>query len=200
MTAFIENIRKVMGWCPNASMIEARKTVLFDDLAVNAPDGIGGLRHWTSGWWGKYRNRTLLNCFFATLLAITFFNIGGRDKPDIFIIGIIAGMIFSIITWITEWRRFNKAAAGEYIQMSVTRRKKIMNYRILVGFIMVVMLVIGFFLSKTGIRISEIYAFLSGLYLFIWTQYLEVIYWERKNRKMLVVDKTSFYAVDIDSG
>ena len=200
MTIVIEHIKKLMGWCPNADAIEVRKTVQFDDLAVNAPDAIGGQPLMTSGWWGKYRNRILLNCFIATLLAITFFNIGGRGKPDIFIIGIIAGMIFSIITWITEWRRFNKAAAWEYIQMSVTRRKKIMNYRILVGFIMVVMLVIGFFLSKTGIRISEIYAFLSGLYLFIWTQYLEVIYWERKNRKMLVVDKTSFYAVDIDSG
>ncbi|MDW7726138.1 MAG: DUF1673 family protein [Candidatus Methanoperedens sp.] len=128
---FVDHIKKMMGWCPNADAIEVRKTVLFDDLAVNAPDGIGGLRHWTSMWWRKYRNRILLGCFFTTLLAITFFNIGGRGKPDIFVTGIIAGMIFSIITWITEWRRLDKAAAGEYIQMSVTRRKKIMNYRIL---------------------------------------------------------------------
>ena len=61
---------------------------------------------------------------------------------------------------------------------------------------MVVMYVIVFFLANTGIHISEFYAFFSGLILFAWTQYFEVIYWERKNRKILVVDKTSFYAVD----
>ena len=105
-------------------------------------------------------------------------------------------MVFSIITWITEWRRLNRAATGEYIQSSVTRKMKMMNYSILVGFIMVVMFVIGFFLAKTGFRISEFYTFFSGLILFAWTQYFEVIYWERKNRKTLIADKTSFYAID----
>ncbi|CAG0992685.1 hypothetical protein METP2_02716 [Methanosarcinales archaeon] len=49
---------------------------------------------------------------------------------------------------------------------------------------------------KTDIRISSIYATLSGFILFVWTQYIEVVYWERKNRKMLILEKTSFYAVD----
>lgn len=188
-------VKRLMGWCPNASTIETIKSVQFDDLAVNAPDGIGGLRHWTSGWWEKYRNKILLNCFFATLLAITFFNIGGRGKPDIFVMGIITGIVFSIIAWITEWRRFNKAAAGEYKPMYLTRRKRIMNY-LAIWLIMVVMLVIGFTLAKTGIRISGYHAFISGLILFSWTQYFEVLYWERKNGKTLIADKTSFYAVD----
>ena len=147
-------------------------------------------------WIKKYRNRILLNCFFVTLVAIGFFYSHGMDKPDIFIIGIIAGMVFSIITWIIEWRRLDRVGEGKYIHMSVTRRKKIMNYLVVMGSIMVVMFVIGFTLANTGIRISGYYAFLSGFILFAWTQYVEVIYWERKNRKMLIADKTSFYAVD----
>ena len=189
---FRKNIKKMMGWCPNTDAIEIRKIVQFDVMTVNAPDGIGG-RHWSSGWWGKYRNRILLGCFFMTLLAIEFFNSHGRDKTDIFIIGVIAGMVFSIITWITEWKRLDKAAAGKYIKQYVTRRKKIKNY---IFIIMVVMFVIGFTLANTGTRINEFYAFFSGLILFAWTQYFEVLYWERKNRKTLIVDKTSFYAVD----
>ena len=32
MTAFIENIKTMTSWCPNVSMIEARKSVQFDDM------------------------------------------------------------------------------------------------------------------------------------------------------------------------
>ena len=151
-------------------------------------------------WIKKYRNRILLSSFFTTLVAIGFFYLHGRDKPDFFIMGVITGMVFSIITWIIEWRRLDRVGEGKYIHISVTRRKKIINYLAIIGSIMVVMFVIGFTLANTGIRISEFYAFFSGLILFAWTQYFEVIYWERKNRKTLIVDKTSFYAVDIDSG
>lgn len=147
-------------------------------------------------WIEKYRNRILLGCFFTTLVAIGFFYSHGRDKPELFIMGVITGMVFSIITWMTEWRRLDRVGEGKYIQMSVTRRKKIINYLVIIGSIMVVMFVIGFTLANTGIRISGFYAFLSGFILFAWTQYIEVIYWEQKNGKTLIADKTSFYAVD----
>ena len=61
MTAFIENIRKMTGWCPNVSTIEVRKPVQFDDMMVNAPGG--ELIHTTANWWNKYRNRILVNSF-----------------------------------------------------------------------------------------------------------------------------------------
>jgi hypothetical protein len=31
-------------------------------------------------------------------------------------------------------------------------------------------------------------------------KFLEVLYWEQKNGKTLIVDKTSFYAVDVEAG
>jgi hypothetical protein len=195
MTIVIENIKKLMGWCPNASTIETRKSVQFDDMMVNAPDSGGELTLTTAGWWNKWRNRVLFNSFILTVLAITWFNLGGKDNMNLFLSGLITGVFFSIVTGITEWLRLNRAAAGEY-RLQFTRRKKVINYLIIVGLIAASIFVGVFLLVKTGIRISGYYAFLSGFVLFVWTQYLEVIYWERKNRKTLIVDKTSFYAVD----
>ena len=120
----------------------------------------------------------------------------GGELTHAFLAGIIYGLIVSIFTGITEWHRLNKAAAGEFKKVWVTRKKKIINYLIIFGFIIVVILIVGFIAAKTDIRISGIYATLSGFILFVWTQYIEVVYWERKNRKMLIVEKTSFYAVD----
>ncbi len=191
-----EIIRKTMSWCPNASTIEARKSVQFDDLTVNAPDSGGELTHTTARWWNKYRNRILLYSFISTLLAINFFISGGKDNINLFFLGLISGALTSIVTGIAERRRLNKAAAGEYMRLQVTRRKMVINYLIIGGFIGVIGFVTGFLLVKTEIGISGYYAFLSGFILFVWTQYLEVVYWERKNRKTLIVEKTSFYAVD----
>ena len=184
----------MMGWCPNVSTIEARKSVQFDDMT--APDNGRELTYTTAGFWNKYHNRILLNAVVLTLLAMTYYISYGRYDPDNFLAGIIYGLIVSIFAGITEWHRLNKAAAGEFKKVRVTRKKKIMNYLIIFGFIIVVILIVGFVAAKTDIRISGIYATLSGFILFVWTQYLEVIYWERKNRKMLIVEKTSFYAVD----
>jgi hypothetical protein len=72
MTIVIEHIKKLMGWCPNASTIEERKSVQFDDMMVNAPDSGGELTHTTARRWNKYRNRILFSSFITTLLAITF--------------------------------------------------------------------------------------------------------------------------------
>jgi hypothetical protein len=192
----METVRKMMGWCPNASTIETRKSVQFDDMMVNAPDSGGELTLTTAGWWNKWRNRVLLNSFILTVLPIIWFNLGGKDNMNLFLSGLITGFFLSIGTGITEWRRLNKAAAGEYRRLQVTRKKKVINYLITFGLIAVVIFVIVFLVVKTGIRISGYYAFISGLFLFVWTQYLEAVYWERKNRKTLIVDKTSFYAVD----
>jgi len=192
----METVRKMMGWCPNAGAIEARKTVQFDDMMVNAPGSGGELTLTSAGWWNKWRNRVLLNSFILTVLPIIWFNLGGKDNMNLFLSGLITGVFLSIGTGITEWRRLNKAAAGEYRRLQVTRKKKVINYLITFGLIAVVIFVIVFLVVKTGIRISGYYAFISGLFLFVWTQYLEVVYWERKNRKTLIVDKTSFYAVD----
>lgn len=200
MTAFIENIRKMMGWCPNASTIEVRKSVQFDDLTVNAPDSGGELTHTTARWWNKWRNRVLLNSFLLTLSAISLFNSGGKDNMNLFLSGLIAGASISIGSGIAEWRRLNEVAKGKYRRLQVTGRKKVINSLKIVGLIALVTFLIIFLLVKTGIRIREYYPFLSGLFLFAWTQYLVVVYWERKNKKMLIVEKTSFYAVDTSGG
>ncbi|MCZ7392642.1 MAG: DUF1673 family protein [Candidatus Methanoperedens sp.] len=195
MNAF-QKLRLWLGWCPNASTIETRKSVQFDDMMVNAPDSGEELNPTNARWWNKYRNRILLYSFILTLLAINFFTLGGKDNTDLFLAGLIVGVLSSIVTGIAEWRRLNKAASGEFKGLQITRRKKVINYLIIGGFIAVIAFVTGFLLVKTETRISGYYAFLSGLFLFVWTQYLEVAYWERKNRKTLIVEKTSFYAVD----
>jgi len=60
MTVSMEDIKRMMGWCPNVGAMEARKAMQFDDIVVNASDSDNELPQLTSGWLTKYRNRILV--------------------------------------------------------------------------------------------------------------------------------------------
>lgn len=200
MTAVAEHIKKMMGWCPNVGAMEARKAMQFDDIVVNASDSDNELPQLTSGWLTKYRNRILLYSLILTLVAIWLFISEGINRLDVFMTGIISALVLSLITGVTEWRRLNKAAAGGFRRLQVTRKQLLVNYLVIIGLIVIVIFITSYFAVKTGSNIRDISAFLSGFILLVWTQFFEVVYWERKNKKTLILEKSSFYAVDAEVG
>lgn len=196
----METVRKMMGWCPNASTIEARKSVLFDDLAVNAPDSGGELIYTTAGWLNKYRNRVLMSSLILTLLAFGLFRTAGMYDSDIFLSGVITGLLLSLVAGAVEWHRLNKVAAGKFMSQERTRKRKVVQFLVLFILIALVTFSVGFLAVKISTNILGVYVFMSGYLLSVWIWYFEVLYWERKNRKRLIIDNTSFYAVEIKSG
>ena len=195
-----ENIRKMMGWCPNVVAMESRKAMQFDDIVVNASDSDNELPQLTCGWLTKYRNRILLYSIIFTLMAIYFFISEGKNRLDVFTTGIISGLVLSLVTGVTEWRRLDKAAARGFKKLQVTRKQMLVNYLVIIGLIVIVIFISSYFTVKTGGNIRDISAFSSGFILIVWTQFFEVVYWERKNKKTLIVEKASFYAVDAEVG
>ena len=199
MTALIENIRKVMGWCPNAGTIKYKESMHFDAPQMNTPDVGSGSIHAVNGWLNIYRNRVLSISVILMLMAIGFFITAGMYDLDMFLTGVIAGLLSSFATWFSEWRRLNKAAAGKFVSQKLTLKRKEVQLLVLISLIALVSFFTGFLAWKSNTDIQGVFAFVSGLALPVWTQYFEVIYWERKNGKTLIVDKTSFYAVDAQS-
>ena len=194
----VDKVKRMMGWCPNLGAMEARKAMQFDDIVVNASDSDNELPQLTSGWLTKYRNRILLYSLILTLLAIWLFISEGINRLDVFMTGIILGLVLSLVTGVTEWRKLNKAAAGGFRRLQVTRKQMLVNYLIIIGLIVIVIFISSYFTVKTGRSIRDISAFSSGFILFVWTQFFEVVYWEWKNKKTLIVEKASFYAVDAE--
>ncbi len=185
----------MLGWCPNVSITRAREDERFDDTTVNAPDSGGGT-YSISRWLNRYSNRILLNSCILTLSAISLFFAYGKDRPDLAMGGVISGLILGLITCVKEWHKFNKVTASEFRSSQMTRIRKFVDYMIIIGPIIVLILVISFSTVRTDIRISYIYAFLSGFILTVWIQYLMVVYWERKNKKTLIFERSSLYAVN----
>ncbi|NOR47711.1 MAG: DUF1673 family protein [Methanosarcinaceae archaeon] len=199
MIALIENIREMMGWCPNASTIKYKETMSFDTPQMNDPNVGSGSIYTINGLLNKYRNRVLLYSLIFTLLAIGFFMTAGMYDPGMFLSGIIVGLLSSLIAGAGEWHRLNKVAAGKFMSQKRTWMRKVVQFLVLVSLIALVTFSVGFLAVKSSTNIQGVYVFMSGFLLSVWTQYFEVLYWERKNGKTLILDKTSFYAVDVEN-
>ena len=195
MVNMVDKVKRMMGWCPNASAIKTKEALQFDDLTLNAPDSGGELTCTSAGWWNKYRNRILLNSFIITV--ITGYFLWGIYDSESFIRGLLFWLIVTPVTGIFEWYRLNKAATGEFKKVHVTRRNMFVNYLPILGFMIVGILVIDILATNNGIKFRNVSAIMLGFIVVSWVQYLEIIYWERRNRKTLIVEKTSFYAVDL---
>ncbi|NJD77216.1 MAG: DUF1673 family protein [Candidatus Methanoperedens sp.] len=119
MTAFTEGIRKIMGWCPNASMITNNKRILELQFGLKTLDKMALL--------GK---------------------------------------------------------------MNYSRKAKV------VIAITLVSSPILFWYSGHTFGREETLAFTSGFLFIIWIKFFEIVYWEKKNCKTLVLGKKDIYAVD----
>ena len=75
----VDSVKRMMGWCPNASAIKYKESMHFDTPQMNAPD-IGEVStHAVNGWLNKYRNRILLISVILTLFSIVYFITAGNS-------------------------------------------------------------------------------------------------------------------------
>ena len=193
-----ENVKRLMSWCPNTTTVKYKENMSFDAPQMNAPDAGSGSTHAVNGWLNIYRNRVLLISVILTLYAIVCFMNAGIYDLDMFLSGIFGGLLLILVMGAGVWRRFDKAAAGKFISQR-TRKQKTVHFLILISLIVIITFSVGFLAVKTKTNIQGIYAFMSGLALSVWIDYFEVLYWEHKNGKTLILDKTSFYAVDAET-
>ncbi len=175
------NIRKIMAWCPNARMTIARKSVQIDDTMTNAPGDRGDLTHAAKGWWNKQHNRILVNSICSTLLSVEWFILYGIQNISLFLAGFFIGLLYGVLTWASGMHSLDKIA-------SCGVPTKFSKRRTLVILIAMIFAALIFVYSASLHGIGKTLAFVSGLSLPAWLAYLQVVYWEKKNKKILVVN------------
>lgn len=196
---FFENIKRMMGWCPSVNSMENIKALHFDEAKVNAPESGDKSIHTTRKWWNKYKNKVLVGSLISIPWVIHLSISYGIKEPDIFLAGMITGLVFSLATVMAEWQMLNKVATGKYINRIGTKKNMIFRSVIVMGLMIIAIFGFTYLIEKIGFR--AFYAFFAGAILFIWPLlYFEVMYWERKNKKILIMEITSFYAVDANEG
>jgi len=174
-----EIIRKTMGWCPNAGSLTGRKSVQFDNLTINAPDSGGEFTQMTTEWWNKQRNRILIGIIGGTLLAIIWFISYGINNMTVFLFGLFTGIVGNILSWSQGLNSLDRIAGSKTPIKTSTKQMLAVYILIILGIVAV-----GYSASIYGM--VAVYAFISGFIFTSWVRYLQIVFWEKKNRKTIV--------------
>jgi hypothetical protein len=189
---FNENIRKMMGWCPNAGALVTKRVMIAlpegEDFKADEK-GKGNVNISKMGWGNKYRNIILL----WSVLSLVVFGFCLSIAPDFFeyllmlvfmkgypiIISFIIAAIFSA----GFWRDWNKINEGKYSNRKPNRKEIILGIVILILYL-VVMRQVYFLRIDLPFDLLLAVMITAGLINSI-ICYPMIIYWERKNKKKI---------------
>lgn len=180
-----EYIKKLMGWCPNAGAAEARRNVNFENFNSDIPERAGkengDLKN--PGWFRKASTRTLLvYTFFTIIYLLVFYQTG--IKLTFLLAGSFISLSVTVLYWKTQMRRYDdliKQPVTEY-----SNKRKIITFAI----VLVVYFVLSYIETNGGeLAVQAMISFIGGFLVSMWLEYLQILYWERKNRKVIYVDK-----------
>lgn len=185
MNVFIKSIRKLMGWCPNNKALETRQHISLENFEYDVPDRArgenGDLKN--PGWLRKASKRTLLvYTFFTIIYLLVFYQTG--IKLTFLLAGSFISLSVTILYWKTQMQRYDdliKQPVTEY-----SNKKKIITFAIM----LVVYFVLSYIETNGGeLAIQAMISFIGGFLVSMWLEYLQILYWEKKNCKVIYIDK-----------
>lgn len=102
----LEYIKKLMGWCPNAKIHEARQHINFESFESGIPDKVkgddGDQRN--PGWLQRESNQILLFAIFLTFVHFLIYNHMGL-LPSFF--ALLPPLFYFVFHWNERIQRFN---------------------------------------------------------------------------------------------
>ncbi|MGA9189060.1 MAG: DUF1673 domain-containing protein [Methanosarcina sp.] len=185
MDVFTKSIRKLMGWCPNAKTLETQHSIhpeYFETNNQSREKDAGNSPILPSGWWNKRHNRMLIMSTGLTLFSIFWIEFqGGSLRDEAFILGLITGIIFNPLLCIWNWRFLDKIKNSN---KRVQTKNKLIIIAGILGLITLLMesLSLGWrFVLTFSLTCA------SGFCLTVFLYYFTEIYWENKNKKIVLI-------------
>ena len=182
-----ESVKRMMGWCPSAGTAMTENAMHFNHPVMNETDG-GSSTYATIRWKNKYRNLILILAVLISISVINMFISFGTSIIDVFLAGLVLGILLDVLIGQVVWNSLDRIPTRAPHKAA----RKLSIKRIFVFGIIIFLYVaaISHFTSIHGWR--SVVAFIGGFSLLMWSDYMHIVQWERKNQKTLV--KKSRYA------
>ncbi len=176
----VENIKKLMGWCPNAKAHEARRSVYLENFDSNVPDRTSGdIRDLKDpGWLLKESTQVLLFDIFLTFVYILLYNQIGF-LPFTLLCGLSTGLAYVAVYWNQRIQRYDAIAKKPDVRY-VSKK----SFWISLAIILPILFSLVFlpYIPIIGTHIMQVmFSLLANFLSLMWGAYFQIIYWERKN-------------------
>ncbi|AAM07832.1 TPA: DUF1673 domain-containing protein [Methanosarcina acetivorans] len=184
-----EYIKKLIGWCPNVRASEARRNVSFENFNSDIHERAGKENRDPKnlGWFRKASTRPLLIYTFFTLIYLMVFHQIGIS-PIFLLAGSFSSLFLSIFFWKKQMQKYDELIKKPVTECSNKRKMSLFATIFAVYFVM--SYIMSYLDANAGeLAVQAMISFIGGFLVSMWLEYLQILYWERKNRKVIYIDK-----------
>jgi len=183
-----EYIKKLMGWCPNAKTAEAGPRISSVNFEAPASSGgekvrSPGIRSRFSRLYSRLDVRILIPTIFITPFYINLLFRKGVNA-EVFLLGLSLSLLFYLLCWKKQMRQYDALAKKPVVGSSLKKTFFWVFLALISGLILLMVFlpyVTDFFSAQS------IFSFLACGWLLMLGNYLQLIYWERKNHMKIYI-------------
>lgn len=188
MSLKVENIKKLMGWCPNARVHEARQHINFESFESGIPDKAKGDEgdQRNPGWLRKTSTYTILINILFTLAYLLAINHLGLNLAFL-LAGFSISVVFIVFDWKKKMRRYDTLALKHICDNSFM--KKVSQIINLIFYAFLFYWIFSGDVERNH-SMQIIISFMGGFLVGMWLGYFQLIYWQKKNHKTIYFDKS----------
>ncbi|MHC1756335.1 MAG: DUF1673 domain-containing protein [Methanosarcina sp.] len=189
MNVLIKNIKKLMGWCPNAKKLEAGHQISPDNFEECDRSGKEKSRiSKVSGQHSRLDIQLLLLPFFFTLIYINLFQKGVNTEA--FLLGLSLSLPIYLLGWKKQMHQYNAVKEKTVISPSFRKTFACVVLFLFLGFTLLLAF-LPYISSHAAYLLNDqaLYSFVSGTLVLMWGFYLQLIYWERKNHMKMYMKR-----------
>jgi hypothetical protein len=199
----LEYIKKLMGWCPNAKIIETGSRISPVDFeAYDQSRGEKARIPMAISRFSRLDIRLLLPTLFLTPLYTVMLLVKGVNF-ELFFLGILFSLLINLLFRKNQIREYDAAAK----KPTVHYVSKIVLFFVFLSLILFLSFPPIVFLSYTpsSINSQSMYSFIAATWILtMWGTCLQLFYWEKKNHMRIhIKNENSFqktYAIGEEEG
>jgi hypothetical protein len=193
-----DQIKKLMGWCPNAKTHRAVQQADLENFGSDIPGRAKGEKRNSKDprWLQKESTQILLFSISLTLVYLLIYNQIGLDLIAL-LIGLLTSLFHFTLYWNQRIQRYD-AIAKKPIVRYVSKIKSLRGLLTIISLLLriSVLLLLSLVLLPHILEFdfkSAMHIFLSGLWFLMWGFYFQLIYWEKKNHMKIYIKRENSF-------
>ena len=184
-----DQLKKFMGWCPNARAFETGSTVSFVNFGANDQlEGEKAKNPTVSGQHSRLDIYLLVLPIIFTPVYIKLFQKG--INTEAFLLGLLLSLPIYLLGWKKQMHQYNAVKRNPVVSPSFRKTLACVVLFLFLGFTLL-MAFLPYISSRAAYLFNDqvLSSFTSGALILMWSFYLQLIYWEKKNHMKMYLKR-----------
>lgn len=184
-----DQIKKLMGWCPNAKALETGPRISSANFEANdQSEGEKAKNPTVPSQHSRLDTQLLLLPIFLTPVYIKLFQKG--INKEVFLLGLSLSLPVYLLGWKKQMHQYDVVKRNPVVSPSFRKTFACVLLFLFLGFTLL-MAILPYISSHAVYLFNDqaLYSFTTGVLILMWGFYLQLIYWERKNHMKMYMKR-----------